>query len=96
MLPIVYHPAYDAPMPPGHRFPMGKFAALARALQAEGLVAASDETGACLLELRESNAGAAALYERHGFVRVGLRKKYYKDNGEAAILMTRPANAPVS
>lgn len=58
--------------------------------------AASDETGACLLELRESNAGAAALYERHGFVRVGLRKKYYKDNGEAAILMTRPAPAPVS
>ena len=58
--------------------------------------AASDETGACLLELRESNAGAAALYERHGFVRVGLRKKYYKDNGEAAILMTKPSAAPVS
>lgn len=38
MLPIVFHPAYDAPMPPGHRFPMGKFAALAKALQAEGLV----------------------------------------------------------
>ena len=41
MLPIVFHPAYDAPMPPGHRFPMGKFAALAKALQAEGLVAAN-------------------------------------------------------
>ena len=37
MVPIVYHPAYDAPMPPGHRFPMGKFAALARMIEAEGL-----------------------------------------------------------
>jgi acetoin utilization deacetylase AcuC-like enzyme len=27
-LPIVHHPAYVAPMPPGHRFPMGKFGAL--------------------------------------------------------------------
>ena len=60
--------------------------------------AASDADGACLLELRESNAGAALLYERHGFLRVGLRRKYYPD-GEAAILMTRPARAaaaPVS
>ena len=24
-LPIIYHPDYVAPMPPGHRFPMGKF-----------------------------------------------------------------------
>lgn len=38
MSPVVYHPAYDAPMPPGHRFPMGKFAALARLIEAEGLV----------------------------------------------------------
>jgi acetoin utilization deacetylase AcuC-like enzyme len=37
MVPIVYHPAYDAPMPPGHRFPMGKFAALAKMIEAEGL-----------------------------------------------------------
>jgi ribosomal-protein-alanine N-acetyltransferase len=54
--------------------------------------AASDEHGVCLRELRESNAGAALLYERHGFVRVGLRRKYYPD-GEAAVLMTRPAGA---
>lgn len=37
-LPVVYHPAYDAPLPPGHRFPMGKFAALADVLVADGLV----------------------------------------------------------
>lgn len=55
--------------------------------------AASDAGGACLLELRESNTGAALLYERHGFLRVGLRRKYYP-NGEAAVLMTRPAGSP--
>jgi acetoin utilization deacetylase AcuC-like enzyme len=38
MSPIIYHPAYDAPMPLGHRFPMGKFAALAKMIEAEGLI----------------------------------------------------------
>ena len=36
--PVVYHPAYSAPMPPGHRFPMHKYARLAQVLQEEGLV----------------------------------------------------------
>jgi len=27
-LPVVYHPAYSAPLPAGHRFPMTKFQAL--------------------------------------------------------------------
>ena len=38
ILPIVHHPAYVAELPPGHRFPMAKFGALARHLRAEGLV----------------------------------------------------------
>jgi acetoin utilization deacetylase AcuC-like enzyme len=33
--PIVHHPAYDAAMPPGHRFPMHKYARLALALAAD-------------------------------------------------------------
>lgn len=37
-LPIIASPDYDAPLPPGHRFPMGKFRALAAILQARGLV----------------------------------------------------------
>ncbi|MBV6657623.1 MAG: histone deacetylase [Devosiaceae bacterium] len=37
-LPIVHHPGYVAEMPNGHRFPMAKFGALARHLEAEGLV----------------------------------------------------------
>lgn len=36
------------------------------------------------LEVRVSNYPAIALYERFGFVRVGLRKGYYQDNGEDA------------
>jgi acetoin utilization deacetylase AcuC-like enzyme len=36
--PVVYHPAYSAPMPPGHRFPMHKYARLAQVLEVEGLV----------------------------------------------------------
>ena len=45
-----------------------------------------------LLELRESNIPARALYENAGFREVGKRKAYYRD-GEDAILMTRE-NSP--
>ncbi len=44
----------------------------------------------CTLEVRESNLGAIAFYERLGFHEVGRRKAYYNDTGEAAILMDRP------
>ncbi len=36
--PVVHHPAYSADMPAGHRFPMGKYAALAQVLIDEELV----------------------------------------------------------
>jgi acetoin utilization deacetylase AcuC-like enzyme len=38
-LPIVHHPAYVAPMPSGHRFPMGKFGRLMTHLLEQRLVA---------------------------------------------------------
>ena len=38
-LPVVHHPAYTAALPSEHRFPMGKFAALADTLLGEGIVA---------------------------------------------------------
>lgn len=41
------------------------------------------------LEVRESNVPAIALYEKNGFVRVGLRKNYYDLPRENAILMTK-------
>lgn len=37
-LPIVHHPAYVAELPERHRFPMGKFGALAKHLRETGLV----------------------------------------------------------
>ncbi len=38
MLRVVHHPAYVAPMPAGHRFPMGKFGRLMALLLVEGVV----------------------------------------------------------
>jgi ribosomal-protein-alanine N-acetyltransferase len=40
------------------------------------------------LEVRVSNSAAQQLYTRLGFVEVGLRRAYYHDNGEDALLMT--------
>ena len=42
------------------------------------------------LEVRQSNAAARALYSKHGFREVGMRKRYYSDNGEDAVIMTTP------
>jgi acetoin utilization deacetylase AcuC-like enzyme len=39
MLPVVHHPAYVAPMPAGHRFPMAKFGRLMAFLLEDGVVA---------------------------------------------------------
>ena len=39
------------------------------------------------LEVRSSNEAAIALYEKHGFERIGIRKGYYENNGEDAIIM---------
>ena len=54
------------------------------------------EHGAQLLhlEVRASNTPALALYEKHGFVRDGLRKNYYKNPKEDAVLMTLPLTSP--
>lgn len=46
------------------------------------------------LEVRVSNAGAIALYERYGFRSVGTRRRYYADTGEDAIIMWRAVGAP--
>lgn len=39
------------------------------------------------LEVRVSNAPAISLYESLGYVRVGIRKNYYPDNKEDAVIM---------
>ena len=39
------------------------------------------------LEVRKSNFGAQALYRKYGFKDIGIRKGYYSDNREDAIVM---------
>lgn len=41
------------------------------------------------LEVRPSNEVAKSFYEKFGFYRIGLRRGYYADNGEDAIVMVR-------
>ena len=40
-----------------------------------------------ILEVRVSNRDAQRLYERAGFAETGIRKNYYHDNGEDALVM---------
>jgi [ribosomal protein S18]-alanine N-acetyltransferase len=40
------------------------------------------------LEVRLSNTAARRLYQRFGFRPVGVRPRYYSDNGEDALIMT--------
>lgn len=39
------------------------------------------------LEVRISNIGAQKLYYKYGFSSLGLRRKYYQDNDEDALIM---------
>ena len=43
------------------------------------------------LEVRLSNIPARRLYEKYGFRPVGIRPRYYSDNGEDALIMTTEA-----
>ena len=45
------------------------------------------------LEVRVSNVGAIALYERFGFRTKGVRRGYYTDNREDALIMWREPNS---
>ena len=42
------------------------------------------------LEVRRSNSIAQALYEKYRFLKVGVRRRYYSDNHEDAIIMSTP------
>ena len=41
----------------------------------------------CTLEARENNVAALALYRKLGFIEVGRRPNFYRDTGEAAVLL---------
>ena len=61
---------------------------IASALLAE-LYARAGDGAQFTLEVRRSNEAAIALYERDGFAVAGLRRRYYQDNGEDALIMWR-------
>jgi ribosomal-protein-alanine N-acetyltransferase len=48
-----------------------------------------DDRRGYTLEVRVSNTGAIALYERLGFEARGVRRGYYTDNREDALIMWR-------
>ncbi len=63
-----------------------------------GLVDTALEVGARImtLEVRVSNTVAQNLYLKYGFKQSGLRRRYYSDNNEDALIMTAEnINAPV-
>ncbi len=62
---------------------------LATAMLAELYARVNDADARYTLEVRRSNAGAIRLYEREGFRAAGMRRRYYQDNGEDALVMWR-------
>lgn len=53
------------------------------------LAEVGDDGARYTLEVRQSNAAAIRLYERYGFRAAGVRRRYYQDNGEDAVIMWR-------
>jgi len=51
-------------------------------------VASARQAREATLEVRLSNISARRLYEKYGFRPVGLRPRYYSDDGEDALIMT--------
>ncbi|MFI6171556.1 ribosomal protein S18-alanine N-acetyltransferase [Nocardia sp. NPDC051052] len=55
------------------------------------LAEAAKRGGPMFLEVRTDNTPAIALYAKHGFHIIGLRKNYYHPSGADAYTMRRPA-----
>jgi ribosomal protein S18 acetylase RimI-like enzyme len=49
---------------------------------------------ACTLEVRVANHAAQGLYHQFGFAPVGIRKNYYAETGEDALIMWPRASRP--
>ena len=63
---------------------------IAQALVNELVEALKKRESHCLtLEVRASNEPAKALYEKLGFVQVGLRRNYYRNPKEDALILRR-------
>jgi ribosomal-protein-alanine N-acetyltransferase len=53
-------------------------------------VAFAENMESVTLEYRRDNEPARALYEKFGFLSVGVRPRYYSDTNEDAVIMTTP------
>jgi tRNA N6-adenosine threonylcarbamoyltransferase len=62
---------------------------VARSLLAGFLAAADAEGRPVLLEVRRGNGAAVMLYRSEGFVTLSMRRRYYPDTGEDALVMVR-------
>jgi len=62
---------------------------LASAMLADLYERVGDGRARFTLEVRRSNHVAIHLYEREGFRAAGMRRRYYQDNGEDALVMWR-------
>ena len=63
---------------------------IAEALVVELVEALKKRESHCLtLEVRASNEPAKALYEKLGFIQVGLRKNYYRNPKEDALILRK-------
>jgi ribosomal-protein-alanine N-acetyltransferase len=68
---------------------------IARRLLGTAFAAAEDRgLNLATLEVRIHNSAAIALYESIGFQRIAIRKAYYADNGEDALVMLKPLRPP--
>ena len=66
---------------------------IAEALVVELVEALKKRESRCLtLEVRASNEPAKALYEKLGFTQVGLRKNYYRNPKEDALILRKEWN----
>ena len=61
----------------------------ARALLDDVVTAAAGRSQWLILEVRRSNLPAISLYQHLGFQSVGVRPRYYADDGEDALVMRR-------
>jgi len=55
-------------------------------------LAKSCKAFAVTLEVRRSNTAALSLYAKHGFTERGVRKNYYSETREDAVIMTKELN----
>jgi ribosomal-protein-alanine N-acetyltransferase len=66
---------------------------LGRRLMHEAEMLASPTAVLSTLEVRRSNVPAIALYASLGYAHVGVRPRYYQEDGEDAFVMTKPLSA---